>query len=84
METYKNDIFIPEYISAIKIVCGEIMTDQSATKLKNLREPFLKLLVNGVPSETIILNMIKEFCSRIKNDEVKRQIIYWGSFYDNR
>lgn len=84
LETYKNDIFIPEYIGAIKAICGEIMQEQSAVKLKNLREPFLKLLVNGVPSETIIINMVKEFCSRIKNDEVRRQIIYWSSFYDNR
>ncbi len=75
---------MPEYVVAIKTLSTELIKDQSPSKLKALREPLLKLLVNGVPSEVIILGMVKEICSRLKSDEVKRQVIYWSSFYDGR
>ena len=84
MESLSKEIFLPEYISAIKIISEELMKDGSPSKLKDLREPVLKLLVNGVPCDVIILNIVKEICSRVRNDEVKRQIIYWASFYDGR
>ncbi len=84
MESLSKDIFLPEYVSAIKIISEELMKDASPSKLKDLREPVLKLLINGVPCDIIILNIVKEICCRLKNDEVKRQIIYWASFYDSR
>ena len=52
--------------------------DPSPSKLKALREPDLKLLVNGVPCDLIISNIIKEICGQLRNDEVKRQVIYWA------
>lgn len=84
LEQYKNDIFIPEYITSIKGICAEIIKDQSPAKLKQLREAFLKLLINGVPTDIIVLNMIRELCTKAKTEDVKRQIISWGCYYDNR
>ena len=81
---YNKDIFVPEYVKAIRLICEDIVKDQSAAKLKALRDPLLKLLINGVPCDVIILNMVKELCAVYKNEEVKRQFIYWASFYDNR
>ncbi len=84
MESYSKEIFVPEYILAVQNLASELMKESSASKLKSLREPLLKLLVNGVPADIIILNLVKELCVKIKSDEVKRQIIHWSSFYDNR
>ncbi len=75
---------MPEYSKAIKIVAEEIMKDQSPQKLKNLRDPMLKLLINGVPCDIIIVSLVKEMCSIVKKEEVKRLIIHWASFYDSR
>lgn len=61
------------------------MKDQSASKLRALRDPVLKLLVNGVPSDVIILNMVREITNQLKNNEkIKWEIIHWASFYDTR
>lgn len=84
MESFSKDIFIPEYILAVQSLANELLKESSASKLKSLREPILKLLVNGVPADIIILHLVKELCSKIKSDDIKRQIIYWSSFYDNR
>jgi replication factor C subunit 3/5 len=84
LEAYSKDIFIPEYITSIRGIADEIHKDQSPACLKRLRESFLKLLVNGVPNDVIVINLVKELCVKAKNDEVRRQIIYWGAFYDHR
>ena len=84
LEMYSKEIFIPEYIKAIKQICLEVVKDQSATNLKALREPVLKLLINGVPSDAIILNMVRELCAMKFAEETKRQFVHWASFYDNR
>jgi len=44
----------------------------------------IKLLINGVPSEIIILYLLKEICNKIKSEDVKSQLIKWASFYDTR
>ena len=84
MENYNKDVFVPEYVGAVKSLVSDLQKDQSASKLKQLREPLLKLLVNGVPTDVIITGMVKEICSKQKNEELKRQVIYWASFYDGR
>ena len=84
METYSKEIFTPEYIIAIKNISDELIKNPSPAKLKSLRDPLIKLLVNGVQVDMIILNIVKEISTKIKNNEVMRQIIDWASFYDNR
>jgi replication factor C subunit 3/5 len=84
LETYSKEIFVPEYVEAIKGIAAGIIKEQSPSKLKSLRESVLKLLINGVPCDIIIINIVKEICSQSKNEAIKREIIYWASFYDNR
>jgi replication factor C subunit 3/5 len=84
LESYSSNIFTPEYVTAIKTICKDIFQDQSPSKLKYLREPILKLLINGIPTDFLIHGIVKEICSQLQNEETKRQIIYWGSFYDGR
>ncbi len=81
---YSKEIFVPEYIKAIKLISEQITKDQSATNLKALRDPVVKLLINGVPPDVIILNMVREVCAMYKNEQIKHDIIHWASFYDNR
>lgn len=81
---YSKEIFIPEYLKAIKLICEQIVKDQSASNLKALRDPVVKLLINGVPADVVILNMVKELCGMFKNEQVKTKIIHWASYYDNR
>ncbi len=81
---YSKEIYSPEYILALKQISQDLLKDPSPSKLKVLREPLLKLLVNGLPCDLIILNIVKEICKIINNDEIKRKIIHWASFYDRR
>lgn len=81
---YSKDVFVPEYLTSINFICKELIKEQSATKLKALREGLLKLIVNGVPSDVIITQLTKALCQTVKNDDVKREVINWASFYDNR
>lgn len=71
-------------MESIKGIAKEILNEQSAGALKRLREPYMKLLVNGVPNEIIIINLVKELCLLIKSEEIKIELIKWASFYDNR
>jgi replication factor C subunit 3/5 len=84
LESYSKDVFTPEYIIAIKEITEGVLKDQSATKLKALRENLLKLLVNGVPADLIIVIMSKELCKVLKDENVQREIVKWASFYDSR
>jgi hypothetical protein len=69
---------------SIRTICTDLIKEQSAPSLKKQRDAFLKLLINGVPCDIIILNMVKELCLQLKSEDKKRQIISWASFYDNR
>lgn len=60
------------------------MKEQSPSNLKKLRESFMNLLINGVPPDVIIVNLVKEFSSKNKNDHEMAQIINAAAFYDNR
>lgn len=84
LEAYKNEIFVPEYATSIKGIVTEILKDQSAGTVKKLRDAFMKLLINGVPNELIILNLVQDICSRVKSESVKWDIIQWAALYDNR
>ena len=81
---YSKEVFVPEYLKAIKQICQKLVEDQSASNLKALREPVIKLLINGMPSDVIILNMVRELCAMSSSEETKQQYIHWASFYDNR
>lgn len=84
LETYSKNVYVPDYVMSIKTMCNDIMKEQSAMALKKLREIILSLIVNGIGSEEIILGMAKEFVKNLKNDDKKREIIYYAALYDNR
>ena len=70
---------------AIKTIAYEIAKSQEVTKLRQLREHLLKLIVNNVPTDIIIYNLVKALCSYsdVKED-AKKGIISWAAIYDNR
>lgn len=84
MESYKNEIFIPEYDAAIKGIANEMFKEQSAACVKRLREAFLKLLVNGVPCEFIFVNLLKEIFKKPKHEKFKIAVINAASVFENR
>lgn len=84
LESYSKKIFIPEYVSAIQSICYEIKKEQSPNALKRLRQNILKLIVNGIESEGIILGVTKEMLKIEKNELKQKEIIRWGAIFDER
>jgi hypothetical protein len=85
LENLRTEIFVPEYIQSIKGICGEIVKDQSPSCLKKLREALFKLLVNCVPCDIIMYEMLKEFVERYKgNANLVKNITNGVAYYDIR
>lgn len=84
LETFSKNVYVPDYLLSIKSICNDVMKDQSANGLKKLREHILTLLVNGIGSDEIILEMAKNFIKLVQNEEKKRQIIHYAALFDNR
>ncbi len=85
IETYKDDIFVPEYLTSIKGICTEIIRDQSPSCLKKLRESLIKLLINVVPVDVIMFEIVQDLTERYNNKpRLVSEFVSAASFYDVR
>jgi len=63
----------------------DLIKEQTITVLKKARDTLIKLLVNGIASTTIFINLVKVFLNnKLLNEESKMELIHWASFYEHR
>ena len=62
------------------------MKEQSPAALKKMREKMVRLIVNGISIDEIILNITKTLITmcKSKSEKVKKEIVHYAAFYDNR
>ena len=63
----------------------DLIKDQTITVLKKARDCLIKLLVNGLSSTIIFIQLVKVLLGSSKlTDQAKMEIIHWASFYEHR
>jgi len=82
---YSNRIYEPEYNNIFKNINNQILKEQSAKSLKDLRGYFMELLIHGFRASYIIYKIMCDLIdNNTINEDVKRQIISAGSLFDIR
>ena len=82
---YNNRVYEPEYNNLFNNVNNQILKDQSAKSLKEIRSLFMELLIHGFRASYIIYRMTSDLIDNntIKED-IKRKIIDAGNLFDIR
>ena len=82
---YNNRVFEPEYNNIFNTINKQIIKEQSAKSLKELRNLFIELLMHGFRASYIIYRMTSDLIdnNNIKED-IKRKIIEAASLFDIR
>ena len=82
---YNNRVFEPEYNNIFNTINKQIIKEQSAKSLKELRNLFIELLMHGFRASYIIYRMTSDLIdnNNIKED-TKRKIIEAASLFDIR
>ena len=80
---YNNRVFEPEYNNIFNTINKQIIKEQSAKSLKELRNLFIELLMHGFRASYIIYRMTSDLIdnNNIKED-TKRKIIEAASLFD--
>ena len=82
---YNNRVYEPEYNSIFNTIINQIIKEQSAKSLKDIRSLFLELLIHGFRASYIIYKMTSDLIdnNNIKED-IKRKIVEAGCLFDIR
>ena len=82
---YSKRVYEPEYDNIFNSIIKQIIKEQSAKSLKEIRSLFMELLMHGFRASYIIYRMISDLIDNngIKED-IKRKIIEAGSLFDIR
>jgi hypothetical protein len=80
----KKKIFIPEYIQSANEICDIIVKDQNAETVKKVREPMMKLIINGIPLPLIFSLILRNLMNRNFLETFKRRMIFYTAFYEKR
>ncbi len=82
---YSKKVYEPEYNALFNNINNQIIKEQSAKSLKDIRSYFMELLIHGFRASYIIYKMASDL---IKNnnikEEIKKKIIEAGSLFDIR
>ena len=82
---YNNRVYEPEYIGIFSSIIKQIMKDQSAKSLRDIRNLFMELLMHGFNASYIIYKMISDLIDNNSiREDTKRKIIEARSEVDIR
>ena len=82
---YNNRVYEPEYTAIFTNINKQILKEQSAKSIKDIRNLFMELLIHGFRASYIIYKMTSDLIdnNNIK-EETKRKIIEAASLFDIR
>ena len=82
---YNNRVYEPEYINIFNSINKQILREQSAKSLKEIRSLFMELLIHGFRASYIIYKMTSDIIdnNNIKED-IKKKVIEAGNLFDIR
>ena len=82
---YNNRVYEPEYTAIFTNINKQIIKEQSAKSIKDIRNLFMELLIHGFRASYIIYKMTSDLIdnNNIK-EETKRKIIEAASLFDIR
>jgi replication factor C subunit 3/5 len=67
----------------VRQLAKDITREQSPQTLLAAREKLYELLVNCIPSTTILKSLVEELLNNL-DDSVKLEVIEWAAFYEHR
>ncbi|RYY79867.1 hypothetical protein EON63_17005 [archaeon] len=74
---------LPDWQVYIQAIGREILSEQSPSKLLQVREMLYELLSNCIPADVVLLMLVKELCRNV-DDSVKHETVHWGAEYAHR
>ena len=82
---YNNRVYEPEYVNIFNSINKQIMREQSAKSLREIRSLFMELLIHGFRAPYIIYKMTSDIIddNKIKED-IKKKVIEAGALFDLR
>ena len=82
---YNNRVYEPEYVNIFNSIHKQILNEQSARSLKEIRSLFMELLIHGFRADHIIYKMTSDIIesNKIKED-IKKKVIEAGALFDLR
>jgi replication factor C subunit 3/5 len=82
---YNNRVYEPEYKSIFNSINKQIIKEQTAKSIKELRTLFMELLIHGFKASYIILKMTQDLINNNSiKEEIKGKIIKAASDFDIR
>ena len=82
---FNNRVYEPEYVNIFNSINKQILSEQSAKSLKEIRSLFMELLIHGFRADHIIYKMTSDIIesNKIKED-IKKKVIEAGALFDLR
>ena len=82
---YNKRVYEPEYTGIFSSINSQIINEQSAKSLKDLRNLFMELLIHGFRASYIIYKMTSDLIdSNSIKEEIKKPIVEAACLYDVR
>ena len=80
-----NRVYEPEYTNIFSSINKQILREQSAKSLKEIRSLFMELLIHGFRADYIIYKMTSDIIDDNKiKEEIKKKVIEAGALFDLR
>ena len=76
-------IQLPDWEIYINKIAREIMSEQSPTKLMQVRDMLYELLTNCIPTDVILRTLVREL-TKSTDDTLKHEIAHWAAYYEHR
>ena len=76
-------LHVAEWRLAIRDIAKDVMKEQTAKKLREIREKVYDLLINCIPGEYIVKYVVEEL-SIYADDRLKLQLLYWAAYHEVR
>ncbi|EGR30507.1 replication factor C, activator 1, putative [Ichthyophthirius multifiliis] len=73
-----------EWKKEIGKIAQGIKDQQSPFKLKEIRGQFYDLLVNCIPGDVIIKQLMQELIGIVNNNFIQQEFIYWAAYHENQ
>ena len=74
---------LPDWEVYISKIAREIMSEQSPTKLMQVRDMLYELLTNCIPTDVILRTLVREL-TKSTDDTLKHEIAHWAAYYEHR
>ena len=82
---YNNRVYEPEYTNLFESIHKQILKEQSAKSLKEIRSLFMELLIHGFRASYIIYKMTSDIIDNDKiKEDIKKKVIEAGALFDLR